>query len=56
MYLCLNKLASKVWKNNCPNFLDTLYKAKRKLGPSFLHSYHAVFPSLVMQQISSFIL
>ena len=38
----------------CPNFLYTLFKARRKLESSFSHSFLAVFPSLVMQQISSF--
>ena len=36
MYLCLNKLESKVWKKNCPNFLYTLYKAGRKTVIIFL--------------------
>ena len=31
MYLCLNKLACKVWKKNCPNFLYTLNKAEKKV-------------------------
>ena len=35
-------------------YLYTLYKARRKLESSFSHSFLAVFPSLVMQQISSF--
>ena len=56
MYLCLNRLASKVWKKNCPNFLNTMYKAGRKSELSFSHSFLAVSPSLVMQQISSLIL
>ena len=54
MYLCLNKLACKVWKKNCPNFLYTMYKAGKKLE-SFSHSFLAVFPSLVVHQIFSFI-
>ena len=51
MHLCLNKLASKVWKKNCPNFLYTIYTAGRKSESSFSHSFLAVFPSLVMQRI-----
>ena len=56
MYLCLNKVASKVWKKNCPNFNYKMYKTERKLESSFSHSFLAVFPSLIMQQISSFVL
>ena len=66
MYLCLNKLATKVWKNS--NFLNLKYgkilivlifiytvcKTRRKSESSFSHSFLAIFPSLVMQQISSF--
>ena len=48
--------ASKVWKKVFLFFLYTLYKARRKLESSFSHSFLAVFPSLVMQRISSFIL
>ena len=33
-----------------------LYKARRKSEPSFSHSSLAIFPFLVMEQISSFIL
>ena len=55
MYLCLNKLASKVWKKKCTNFLYTMCKGGRKLE-LFFHSFLVVFPSLVMQQISSFII
>ena len=47
MYLCLNKLASKAWKKNCPNILHTMYKAARNLE-SFPYSFLAVFASLVM--------
>ena len=54
MYLCLNKLASKVWKKNCSNFLYTMYKAGRK-SELFCHSVLTVFSFLVMQQISSFL-
>ena len=54
MYLCLNKLASKVWKKKCTNFLYTMCKGGRKLE-LFFHSFLAVFPLLLMQQISSFI-
>ena len=54
MYLCLKKLVSKVWKKNRPNFY-VMYKAGKK-SESFLHSFLAVFPSLVMQWISSFTL
>ena len=53
MYLCLNKLAIQVWKKNCPNFLYTMYKAGKK-SESLSHSFLAIFPLLVMQQISSF--
>ena len=53
MYLCLNKLASKVWKRKCANFLYTMCKGGRKLE-LFFHSFS--FPLLVMQRISSFII
>ena len=43
MYLCLNKLASKVWKKNCPNFLYALYEDGRKSESSFSHSFLAIF-------------
>ena len=52
MHLCLNKFESKVWKENCPIFLYKMYKAGRK-SESFPNSFLVVFPSLVMQQISS---
>ena len=52
MHLCLNKLESKVWKENCPNFLYTIYKAGGKSEP-FPDSFLAVFPSLIKQQIFS---
>ena len=55
MYLCLNKLTSKYVKRIVQIFLYTLYEAKRKSESSFFHSSSAVFPLLVMQQISSFI-
>ena len=42
----LNKLASKVWKKNCPKFLYTLYEARRKLESRLSHSFLAVFPLL----------
>ena len=54
MYLCFNKLVSKVWKKNCPNFFYAVYKAQRK-SESFSHSFFTVFTSLVTQRISSFI-
>ena len=54
MYLCLNKLASKVWKKKCTNFLYTMCKGGRKLE-LFFHSFLAIFPSLMMQPISLFI-
>ena len=41
MYLCLNKLASRLWKKNCPIFLNTIYKPGGKSG-SFFHSFIAV--------------
>ena len=47
-------IASKVWKKIVLIFLYTLYKARRKSESSFSHSFLAIFPSLVMQQISSF--
>ena len=53
MYLCLHKVAHKVWKKNCANFLYTKYKAGRK-SKSFFQPFLAVFPSLVMHWISSF--
>ena len=56
MHLCSNKLASKVCKKNCLSFLYTLYKAQRKLESTFLCSFFAIFPSLIMQRISVFIL
>ena len=37
-------------------FLYTLNKSRRKSKSSFSHSFQAVSPSLVMQQICSFIL
>ena len=43
MYLCFNKLASKVWKKNCPYFLNETYKTGRKSESSFYHSFLAVF-------------
>ena len=46
IYLSLNKLASKVWKKNCPKFLYTLYEAWRKLESRLSHSFLAVFPLL----------
>ena len=36
----------KVWKKNCPDFLYTLYKARRKSESSFSHSFFAIFPFL----------
>ena len=54
MYHCLNQLASKVWKKSCPNFFYTMYKAGKKLE-LFSHSFLAIFPFVVMQQISLFI-
>ena len=33
-------------------FLNTLCKARSKLESSFSHSFMAIFPSLVMQQVS----
>ena len=53
MYICLKRLASKLWKKNCPNFLHTMYKVGRKLE-SVSHPFLAVLSSSVMQQISSF--
>ena len=35
-------------------FLYILYKAQRKSEPSISHIFLAIFPLLVMQQISSF--
>ena len=55
MYLYLNKLASRVWKKNFLNYFYTMYKAGRKSG-SFSHFFLAIFPLLVMQQISPFTL
>ena len=49
-------IASKVWKKIVLIFLYTLYKAWRKSESWFSHSFLAVFPSLVMQWISSLIL
>ena len=46
IYLSLNKLASKVWKKNCPKFLYTLYEAQRKSELGLSHSFLAVFPLL----------
>ena len=43
-------------EKNCPNFLYTLYTARRKSESLFSYSFLAFFPSLVMQRISSFIL
>ena len=53
MYICLKRLAGKLWKKNCPNFLHTMYKVGRKLE-SVSHPFLAVLSSSVMQQISSF--
>ena len=40
VYLYLIKLASKVWKKNCPSFLYTLYKARKKSESTFsIHSW-----------------
>ena len=47
-------IVSKVWKKIVLIFLYTLSKARRKSESSFSHSCLAVFPSLAMQQISSF--
>ena len=55
MYLRSNKLASKVWKKNCPNFLYTMYKAGTKLE-SFFHSLLAIFPLLVMHRKNAYTL
>ena len=59
MYLCLNNLTSKYWKKNCPkSFIYTVYSLKNVtviIFP-FFHSYFFLFPLLVSQQISSFIL
>ena len=52
--LCLNISASKVREKNCPNFLYIIYKTG-KMSESFSHSFLAVFPSLAMQRIYSFI-
>ena len=46
IYLSLNKLASKVWKKNCPKFLYALYEAQRKSELGLSHSFLAVFPLL----------
>ena len=54
MYLCLNKLAGKVWKKNCPNCLCTLYKATRKLEPSLSHSFLIVFPFFFISNAMNF--
>ena len=40
-------------KTELSYFLYTMYKAKRKSESSFFHSNLAIFPTLVMQQISS---
>ena len=42
-------------KKNCPNFLYTMYKAGRK-SESFSYSFLVIFPSLVIQGMSSIIL
>ena len=47
MDLCVAKLASKVWKKKCPNFLYTLYEAGRKSDSNatsfFIHSLNRFF-------------
>ena len=43
MYLCLNMLASKVWRKNCTNYLYTMIKAGKKSESSFFHSFLSVF-------------
>ena len=47
MDLCVAKLASKVWKKKCPNFLYTLYEAGRKSDSNatsfFIHSLKRFF-------------
>ena len=56
MYLCLNKSMSKYDKRIILIFLYTLYKARKRSESKFPHSFLAIFPLLIMQRISSFIL
>ena len=57
-YFFPNPMTGKVYMQRELSYFDvyTLYKARRKSESSFSHSFLATFLSIVMQQISSFIL